>query len=159
MCWCGGTQWQGREAMRISVSSYATTEADVEASLASILACAAAAAGGPAMTAAVATAAGLTGRGFARLPAAEVRAWLGAARARPAGPASPRSWNDLDTDEYMADGGRYRRRRYACFAVDGAAIARQPHRPHYQSRGYNALNGGIDRWFTPVDRRSARTRC
>ena len=41
VCWCGGTQWQGREAMRISVSSYATTEADVEASLASILACAA----------------------------------------------------------------------------------------------------------------------
>ena len=41
VCWCGGTRWQGREAMRISVSSYATTEADVEASLASILACAA----------------------------------------------------------------------------------------------------------------------
>jgi len=46
VCWCGGTRWQGREAMRISVSSHATTEADVEASLASILACAAAAAEG-----------------------------------------------------------------------------------------------------------------
>jgi glutamate/tyrosine decarboxylase-like PLP-dependent enzyme len=42
VCWCGGTRWQGREAMRISVSSYATSEADVDASLASILACAAA---------------------------------------------------------------------------------------------------------------------
>jgi glutamate/tyrosine decarboxylase-like PLP-dependent enzyme len=41
VCWCGGTRWQGREAMRISVSSYATTDADMEASLASILACAA----------------------------------------------------------------------------------------------------------------------
>ena len=41
VCWCGGTRWQGRQAMRISVSSYATTEADIEASLASILACAA----------------------------------------------------------------------------------------------------------------------
>src|SRR5262249_49134624 len=27
-CWCGGTVWQGRTAMRISVSSWATTEAD-----------------------------------------------------------------------------------------------------------------------------------
>jgi glutamate/tyrosine decarboxylase-like PLP-dependent enzyme len=32
-CWCGGTEWQGRAAMRISVSSWATTEADVEQSL------------------------------------------------------------------------------------------------------------------------------
>jgi glutamate/tyrosine decarboxylase-like PLP-dependent enzyme len=32
-CWCGGTEWQGRTAMRISVSSWATTEADVERSL------------------------------------------------------------------------------------------------------------------------------
>jgi glutamate/tyrosine decarboxylase-like PLP-dependent enzyme len=32
-CWCGGTVWQGKTAMRISVSSWATTEADVERSL------------------------------------------------------------------------------------------------------------------------------
>lgn len=36
-CWCGGTQWRGRTAMRISVSSWATTEEDVERSLAAIL--------------------------------------------------------------------------------------------------------------------------
>jgi len=36
-CWCGGTQWHGRTAMRISVSSWATTEPDVERSLAAIL--------------------------------------------------------------------------------------------------------------------------
>jgi glutamate/tyrosine decarboxylase-like PLP-dependent enzyme len=36
-CWCGGTVWQGRTAMRISVSSWATTEEDVERSLAAIL--------------------------------------------------------------------------------------------------------------------------
>jgi glutamate/tyrosine decarboxylase-like PLP-dependent enzyme len=36
-CWCGGTEWQGRTAMRISVSSWATTEADVEKSLAAML--------------------------------------------------------------------------------------------------------------------------
>jgi glutamate/tyrosine decarboxylase-like PLP-dependent enzyme len=32
-CWCGGTVWQGRTAMRISVSSWATTDADVARSL------------------------------------------------------------------------------------------------------------------------------
>ena len=36
-CWCGGTVWQGRSAMRISVSSWATTGADVEASLDAII--------------------------------------------------------------------------------------------------------------------------
>jgi glutamate/tyrosine decarboxylase-like PLP-dependent enzyme len=36
-CWCGGTVWQGHTAMRISVSSWATTEADVQRSLAAIL--------------------------------------------------------------------------------------------------------------------------
>ncbi|WP_179228514.1 pyridoxal phosphate-dependent decarboxylase family protein [Leptolyngbya ohadii] len=36
-CWCGSTVWQGKTAMRISVSSWATTEADVEESLAAII--------------------------------------------------------------------------------------------------------------------------
>jgi glutamate/tyrosine decarboxylase-like PLP-dependent enzyme len=36
-CWCGGTIWQGQTAMRISVSSWATTEEDVERSLAAML--------------------------------------------------------------------------------------------------------------------------
>ena len=36
-CWCGGTVWQGETAMRISVSSWVTSEEDVEASLAAIL--------------------------------------------------------------------------------------------------------------------------
>lgn len=36
-CWCGGTQWHGRTAMRISVSSWATTEEDVERSATAIL--------------------------------------------------------------------------------------------------------------------------
>ena len=37
-CWFGGTVWQGRAAMRVSVSSWATTDADVERSLAAVLA-------------------------------------------------------------------------------------------------------------------------
>lgn len=36
-CWCGGTEWRGRAAMRISVSSWATTDDDVERSLAAML--------------------------------------------------------------------------------------------------------------------------
>jgi glutamate/tyrosine decarboxylase-like PLP-dependent enzyme len=36
-CWCGSTQWHGRTAMRISVSSWVTTEEDVEHSLAAII--------------------------------------------------------------------------------------------------------------------------
>ncbi len=36
-CWCGGTVWQGRTAMRISVSSWATTQPDVELSLRAML--------------------------------------------------------------------------------------------------------------------------
>ena len=59
-------------------------------------------------------------------------------------------WNDLGVDTYMADGGRYRRRRFSAFSVSTDAIVRKPHQPHYQSRDYNALNGGIERWFLPI---------
>ena len=61
-----------------------------------------------------------------------------------------RSWDHLGLDTYMADGGRYRRRRHAAYAVSASGIVRKPHQPHYQSRDYNALNGGIERWFAPV---------
>jgi hypothetical protein len=40
-CWCGGTAWNGRKAMRISVSSWVTTDADVARSLEAMLAVAA----------------------------------------------------------------------------------------------------------------------
>jgi len=36
-CWCGGTRWHGRDAMRISVSSWATTPADAERSAQAII--------------------------------------------------------------------------------------------------------------------------
>ena len=61
------------------------------------------------------------------------------------------SWDALDLDTYMADGGGYRRRRHAVFAAtaDGV-IRRQPHQAHYQTLDYNKLNGGIARWFSPI---------
>lgn len=61
------------------------------------------------------------------------------------------SWNDLGLDLYMADGGRYRRRRYATFSVNDGLITRKPHQPHYQSRDHNLLNGGIERWFGEIE--------
>jgi hypothetical protein len=60
------------------------------------------------------------------------------------------SWNDLGEDQHMADGGRYRRRRYAVFDVAKGTISRAPHQPHYQSTIYNRLNGGLERWSEPV---------
>ena len=66
------------------------------------------------------------------------------------------SWEDLGLDAYMADGGRYRKRRFAAFGAAGNVVTRKPHQPHYQSRDYNMLNGGIERWFMPIsDRTSA----
>jgi hypothetical protein len=65
-------------------------------------------------------------------------------------PVFAASWDDLGPDTYMADGGRYRKRRHAVFAVSADGIVRQPAQPHYQSRDYNTLNGGIARWFEPV---------
>lgn len=88
--------------------------------------------------------------GFTRVDASGMRQLLGAA-GMAGWPSFAASWHDLAIDEYMADGGRYRRRRHACFAVAGTTATREPHQPHYQSRTYNTLNGGIERWFTPVD--------
>jgi hypothetical protein len=62
-----------------------------------------------------------------------------------------RSWSDLGVDTFMADGGRYRRRRFAAFAASSTGLFRKPHQPHYQSRDYNALNGGVARWFSPIE--------
>jgi hypothetical protein len=61
------------------------------------------------------------------------------------------SWDDLGLDTYMADGGRYRKRRHAAFGARAdEPVHRKPEQPHYQSRDYNPLNGGIARWFDPV---------
>src|SRR5512140_1549910 len=61
------------------------------------------------------------------------------------------SWNDLPPDNYLKDGGHYRRRRHSSFIVEGEAITQAPHRAHWQSLEYNALHGGMQRWFEPVD--------
>jgi hypothetical protein len=62
------------------------------------------------------------------------------------------SWNTLEEDQYMADGGRYRKRRHATFvtnSVDEAPML-MPYQPHYQTLDYNSLNGGVARYFAPI---------
>ncbi|WP_413816671.1 2OG-Fe dioxygenase family protein [Piscinibacter gummiphilus] len=61
------------------------------------------------------------------------------------------SWNDLPPDAYLRDGGRYRRRRHSCFVLEGDLVTQAPHRAHWQPVEYNALHGGLERWFEPMD--------
>ncbi len=60
-------------------------------------------------------------------------------------------WEDLPLDLYLRDGGRYRRRRHSCYIVHDRIVSRVPHRAHWQSLDYNALHGGIERWFEPLE--------
>lgn len=92
--------------------------------------------------------------GFAFLEGAATRAWL--ERVRPGALADwerfAASWDDLRRDEYMADGGRDRLRRHSIFSIPAGELAArlEPRQPHYQDRVYNALHGGIERWYEPV---------
>jgi hypothetical protein len=61
------------------------------------------------------------------------------------------TWDDLPLDEYLRDGGRYRRRRHSCFVVHGGEVEQVPHRAHWQPLEYNALHGGLERWFEPIE--------
>jgi hypothetical protein len=65
------------------------------------------------------------------------------------------SWERLPRDPYLRDGGRYRARRHACFVQqvhDGAIdLTLAPHRAHWQPTAYNALHGGLERWFEPIE--------
>ena len=60
------------------------------------------------------------------------------------------SWDDLPPDQYLRDGGKYRRRRHSCLVVEGAQMRLAPHRAHWQPLAYNALHGGMQRWFEPM---------
>jgi hypothetical protein len=62
------------------------------------------------------------------------------------------SWNHLEQDQYMADGGKYRKRRHATYAIQyaGEKARLMPYQPHYQTVDYNPLNGGVARYFAPI---------
>jgi len=59
-------------------------------------------------------------------------------------------WGNLPRDPYLKDGGRYRFRRHASYQIKGDDLSLVPHRAHWQSLDYNALHGGIERWFEPI---------
>jgi len=59
-------------------------------------------------------------------------------------------WDDLPLDNFLKDGGRYRRRRHSCFTVRQENVTQVPHRAHYQPLEYNALHGGMLRLFEPI---------
>ena len=93
----------------------------------------------------------LADAGYAWVPAAAARAAL---QLDLAGLEALRdSWGRLPRDTYLRDGGNYRARRHSCWVQTPAAGLLQavPHRPHWQPTSYNALHGGLTRWFEPVE--------
>ncbi len=102
----------------------------------------------PALTATEAVPAALRGQGYA-VVAAPAFCELAGCRPGELSALAP-SWNELPPDNYLKDGGHYRRRRHACFVVDGDEMVQAPHRAHWQPVEYNALHGGMQRWFEPI---------
>jgi hypothetical protein len=62
-------------------------------------------------------------------------------------------WDRLPPDQYRRDGGRYRFRRHSCWTLDTASgtLRAAPHRAHWQPLDYNALHGGLERWYEPIE--------
>jgi hypothetical protein len=87
-------------------------------------------------------------RGYAALSPDGVAAW---ADVSPADlDALGAAWAQLPLDGYLRDGGRYRRRRHSCFVASQGGVERVAHRAHWQPVEYNALHGGMHRWFEPM---------
>lgn len=87
-------------------------------------------------------------QGYALLSPQDVAALAGVSR--DALDALAPSWNALEPDQYLKDGGRYRRRRHSCFVQEGDRLTQTRHRAHWQPLEYNALHGGMHRLFEPV---------
>lgn len=89
-------------------------------------------------------------RGFSLVAARDLKIAAGIS----AGDVAPlaASWSELPRDAYLRDGGRYRSRRHASYVqhVEAGTLELVAHRAHWQPLDYNALHGGIERWFEPV---------
>jgi hypothetical protein len=66
-------------------------------------------------------------------------------------------WDNMPPDNYLKDGGRYRRRRHSSFVFEHDALSQVPHRAHWQPISYNALHGGMERWFEPMHEATVAT--
>ena len=97
-----------------------------------------------------AVAARLGHQGFAFVDGAAMRAMLGEASLAD-WDGFARSWEDLGPDRFMADGGTYRKRRYACLETTNTGLRLKPPQPHYQTLANNPLNGGVERVFASVE--------
>lgn len=93
----------------------------------------------------------LANQGFVHLNAESLRGLVGIS-AQTEESWLPR-WDHLPRDQHLLDGGNYRFRRHSCFiqTLDDDRLALSPHRAHWQSTDYNALHGGIDRLFEPIE--------
>lgn len=92
----------------------------------------------------------LKSEGWALLPTTLLYPWLPADGTQ--AEALHASWNELPPDAHLRDGGHYRFRRHSCFVHDTTTdtLTQTPHRAHWQPVTYNALHGGFERWFEPV---------
>ncbi len=88
-------------------------------------------------------------QGFALLPAADVAALSGCTLNDLL--ALNESWNRLGADNYLKDGGKYRSRRHGSCVVSSAGVKSVAHRAHWQPVEYNALHGGMERMFEPLE--------
>jgi hypothetical protein len=60
-------------------------------------------------------------------------------------------WEAMPIDTHLKDLGQYRRRRHSSFIYRQGKLAQTHHRAHWQSLNYNALHGGLQRWFEPIE--------
>ncbi|RTL26065.1 MAG: hypothetical protein EKK47_22015 [Burkholderiales bacterium] len=90
-------------------------------------------------------------QGWALIGATHLLPWLQADQAM--ADTLHASWNDLPPDQHLRDGGRYRFRRHSCFTLETASgqLTQTPHRAHWQPVTYNALHGGFERLFQPIE--------
>jgi hypothetical protein len=94
----------------------------------------------------------LRGQGFAVLGPQALAALCSHSPAELDGALAP-FWERLAPDAYLKDGGRYRKRRHGCYLHELGAdrLESMPHRAHWQPTTYNALHGGMERWFDPIE--------
>jgi len=126
----------------------------------------------PPLTAPASLSRQMAAAGFAVLQTCDVQAWMPSSAAECVSGSNATTWtpsdwrpfwDDLPPDAHLRDGGRYRSRRHGCMVLrrSGAAtgdesrgadwrIELAPHRAHWQPVAYNALHGGFERWFEPL---------
>jgi hypothetical protein len=103
---------------------------------------------GPPLTPSTRAATGLVDDGYVVLAGDDTSAVAGAPLADLDAIGS--TWSDLPPDGYLKDGGHYRRRRHSSFVLEAGRLQLAPHRAHWQPVEYNALHGGMRRWFEPI---------